>query len=52
MTPHESIAAALALSLSLHFLILDQYALSVHQGVGFAPGRFAQTISFAVESVF
>ena len=41
-----------AFGLSLHFLILDQYALSVHQGVGFAPGRFAQTISFAVESVF
>lgn len=37
---------------SLHFLILDQYALSVHQGFGFAPGRFSQTISFAVQSVF
>ncbi len=37
---------------SLHFLILDQYALSIHQGLGFAPGRFSQTISFTVESVF
>ena len=37
---------------SLHFLILDQYALSIYQGLGFAPGRFSQTISFAVESMF
>jgi hypothetical protein len=37
---------------SLHFLILDQYALSIHQGIGFAPGRFSQTLSFTVESVF
>lgn len=37
---------------SLHFLVLDQYALSIHQGVGFAPGKFSQTLSFAVESVF
>ena len=37
---------------SLHFLILDQCALSIHQGLGFAPGRFDQTLSFTVESVF
>ena len=37
---------------SLHFLILDQYALSIYQGLGFAPGRFSQTISFMVESMF
>lgn len=37
---------------SLHVLILDQYALSIHQGIGFAPGRFSQTLSFSVESVF
>jgi hypothetical protein len=37
---------------SLHFLILDQYALSIYQGFGFAPGRFSQTFSFTVESMF
>ena len=37
---------------SLHFLILDQYALGVYQGIGFAPGTFSQTISFTVETVF
>jgi hypothetical protein len=37
---------------SLHFVILDQYALSVNQGIGFAPGRFSQTVSFTLQSVF
>lgn len=37
---------------SLHFLILDQYALGVYQGIGFAPGAFSQTITFSVQSVF
>jgi hypothetical protein len=37
---------------SLHFLILDQYVLGVYQGIGFAPGRFSQTISFGVQSVY
>jgi hypothetical protein len=37
---------------SLNFLILDQYALSVNQGIGFAPGRFSQTVSFTLQSVF
>jgi hypothetical protein len=37
---------------SLHFLILDVYALGIHQGLGFAPGKFSQTISFTVETVF
>lgn len=37
---------------SLHFLILDQYALGLYQGLGFAPGRFGQTVSFTLESVF
>jgi hypothetical protein len=37
---------------SLHFLILDPYALGIHQGIGFAPGKFSQTPSLTVESVF
>jgi hypothetical protein len=37
---------------SLHILVLDQYALSIHQGLGFAPGKFSQTLSFTVETVF
>jgi hypothetical protein len=37
---------------SVHFLILDQYALNIHQGIGFAPGKLGQTLSFSMESVF
>lgn len=37
---------------SLHFLILDLYALGIYQGFGFAPGQFSQTISFSLNRVF
>ena len=37
---------------SLHFLVLDQFALNIYEGIGFAPGKFSQTLSFGVESVF
>jgi hypothetical protein len=37
---------------SLHFLILDLYALGIYQGFGFAPGQFSQTLSFTLSRVF
>lgn len=36
---------------SLHFLILDLYALGIYEGFGFAAGKFSQTLSFTVTTV-
>ena len=50
--PVHGIAGADAFGPSLHFLLLDTFALDVYAGFGFAPVGFDQTLTFAMQTIF
>jgi hypothetical protein len=50
--PGDPVALANAFGPSLHFLLFDLYALDIQQGLGFAPGRFDQTFSLTLQTIF
>lgn len=37
---------------SVHFLLLDTFALDIYAGFGFAPVGFDQTVTFALQTIF
>jgi hypothetical protein len=37
---------------SMHFLLLDTFALDLYAGFGFSPVGFDQTVTFALQTIF
>ena len=50
--PIRRIAAVDAFGPSVHFLLLDTFALDIYAGFGFSPVGFDQTITFALQTIF
>ena len=50
--PIQRAAVVDAFGPSVHFLLLDTFALDIYAGFGFAPVGFDQTITFALQTIF
>ncbi len=50
--PGNPLSVANAIGPTLQFILFDLYALDIQEAVGFAPGRFSQTFSLSLRTIF